>query len=219
MMDKFIRVTGAAAPLIRINIDTEVIIPINRLISHKRGELGAYCFEAWRYAPDGSENPEFVINKPRYREAKILVTGDNFGCGSSREHAVWSLADFGFRCVIAPSFGDIFYWNCFQNGVLPIRLPQEQVNDLAAEIEATEQALVTVDLETQSITSPAGRTVTVRDRSRTSRCLIGRSRRYRNDAQTRRADSGASKAGPRDQTLDISTRGNPARATPINLSR
>ncbi len=160
MMEKFIRVTGAAAPLMRINIDTEVIIPINRLISHKRGELGAYCFEAWRYAPDGSENPEFVINKPRYREAKILVTGDNFGCGSSREHAVWSLADFGFRCVIAPSFGDIFYWNCFQNGVLPIRLPQDQVRELATEIEATEQALVTVDLETQSITSPAGRTVT-----------------------------------------------------------
>ena len=135
-MDKFIRVTGAAAPLMRINIDTEVVIPINRLIGHKRGELGPYCFEAWRYALDGGENSEFVLNQPRYREAKILLAGDNFGCGSSREHAVWSLADFGFRCIIAPSFGDIFYWNCFQNGVLPIRLPEDQVKELAAEVEA-----------------------------------------------------------------------------------
>jgi 3-isopropylmalate dehydrogenase len=158
-MDKFTRVTGAAAPLMRINIDTEVVIPMNRLVAHKRGELGRYCFEAWRYGPDGSENPEFVLNKPRYREAKILVAGENFGCGSSREHAVWSLSDFGFRCVIAPSFGDIFYWNCFQNGVLPIRLPEVEVKELAAEIETSENALMTVDLETQAITTPTGRTV------------------------------------------------------------
>ena len=158
-MDKFVRVTGAAAPLMRINIDTEVVIPMNRLVAHKRGELGRYCFEAWRYGPDGSENPEFVLNKPRYREARILVAGENFGCGSSREHAVWSLSDFGFRCVIAPSFGDIFYWNCFQNGVLPIRLPENQVKELAAEIETSENATMTVDLETQSITTPAGRKV------------------------------------------------------------
>jgi 3-isopropylmalate dehydrogenase len=155
-MDKFIRITGPAAPLMRINVDTEVVIPMNRLVAYKRGELGRYCFEAWRYSPDGSENPEFVLNKPRYREAKILVTGDNFGCGSSREHAVWSLSDFGFRCIIAPSFGDIFYWNCFQNGVLPIRLPQDQVKELADEIEASDSAHMTVDLETQSITTPAG---------------------------------------------------------------
>ena len=141
IMDKFIRVTGAAAPLMRINIDTEVIIPMNRLVAHKRDELGRYCFEAWRYGPDGSENPEFVLNKPRYREAKILVAGENFGCGSSREHAVWSLSNFGFCCIIAPSFGDIFYWNCFQNGVLPIRLPEEQVQALADEIEASEKPL------------------------------------------------------------------------------
>ena len=158
-MDKFVRVTGAAAPLMRINIDTEVVIPINRLVAHKRDELGRYCFEAWRYGPDGSENPEFVLNKPRYREARILVAGENFGCGSSREHAVWSLSDFGFRCIIAPSFGDIFYWNCFQNGVLPIRLPENQVKELAAEIETSENAIMTVDLETQSITTPAGRKV------------------------------------------------------------
>jgi len=158
-MDKFIRVIGAAAPLMRINIDTEVVIPMNRLVAHKRGELGRYCFEAWRYGPDGSENPEFVLNKPRYREAKILVAGDNFGCGSSREHAVWSLSDFGFRCIIAPSFGDIFYWNCFQNGMLPIPLPEDKVKELAAEIEATEQPLVTVELETQYITTPVGRKI------------------------------------------------------------
>jgi 3-isopropylmalate dehydrogenase len=159
-MDKFRRLTGPAAPLMRINIDTDVVIPIHRLLGRKRGELGAYCFEAWRYAADGVENSEFVLNKPRYRNAKILVAGDNFGCGSSREHAVWSLSDFGFRCIIAPSFGDIFYWNCFQNGVLPIRLPEDQVKELAAEIEATEDALMTVDLETQSITTPAGREIT-----------------------------------------------------------
>jgi 3-isopropylmalate dehydrogenase len=158
-MDKFTRVTGAAAPLLRINIDTEVIIPINRLVGHKRDELGAFCFEPWRTIPGGAENPEFVLNQPRYRNAKILIAGDNFGCGSSREHAVWSLASFGFRCIIAPSFGDIFYWNCFQNGVLPIRLPEDQVKEIAAEIEAAEQPLVTVDLETQAITTPSGRKV------------------------------------------------------------
>ena len=155
-MEKFTRVTGAAAPLMRINIDTEVVIPINRLIGHKRGELGRFCFEPWRYTGDGTENPEFVLNQARYRAAKILVAGDNFGCGSSREHAVWSLADFGFRCIIAPSFGDIFYWNCFQNGVLPIRLPEEQVKEIAAEIETAEKPFVTVDLEAQTITTPSG---------------------------------------------------------------
>ena len=158
-MEKFTRMTGLAAPLMRINVDTEVIIPIGRLVGHKRGEFGPFCFEPWRYAPDGRENPEFVLNQPRYREAKILLAGDNLGCGSSREHAVWSLADFGFRCVIAPSFGDIFYWNCFQNGVLPIRLPDDQVKELAAEIEAAKQPLVTVDLETQTIKMPSGRVV------------------------------------------------------------
>ena len=147
MMDKFIRVTGAAAPLIRINIDTEVIIPINRLISHKRGELGAYCFEAWRYAPDGSENPEFVINRPALSRGQDPGDRDNFGSAPRATCGVVARR-FWISLRIAPSFGDLFYWNCFQNGVLPIRLPQEQVNDLAAEIEATEQALVTVDLET-----------------------------------------------------------------------
>ena len=158
-MDKFIRVAGAAAPLMRINVDTEVIIPINRLIGNKRGDLGPFCFEPWRYSGDGVENSDFVLNQPRFRDAKILVAGDNFGCGSSREHAVWSLAAFGFRCVIAPSFGDIFYWNCFQNGVLPIRLPEGEVKALAAELETAEQPDVTVDLEKQTIIAPSGRTI------------------------------------------------------------
>ena len=158
-MEKFERLTGAAAPLMRININTDIIIPINRLISYKRGELGPWCFEAWRYAAEGVEIPEFVLNKPRYRHAKILVAGDNFGCGSSREHAVWSLSDFGFRCIIAPSFGDIFYWNCFQNGLLPIRLPEDKVKELAAEIESTEDASMTIDLKTLSIATPTGREI------------------------------------------------------------
>jgi 3-isopropylmalate dehydrogenase len=158
-MDKFTRLTGVAAPLMRINIDTDVVIPMSRLVSHKRGELGRYCFEAWRYASDGGENPKFVLNKSRYRQAKILVTGANFGCGSSREHAVWSLLDFGFRCIIAPSFGDIFYWNCFQNGVLPIRLSEAQVKEIASEIDAAENALVTVDLENEYVTTPSGKQI------------------------------------------------------------
>ena len=106
-MEKFIRVTGAAVPLIRSNIDTEVVIRIDRLIGHRRGQLGPFAFEAWRYNPDGSENPDFPLNQSKYRSAKILVAGDNFGCGSSREAAAWALIDFGFRCIIAPSFGDI----------------------------------------------------------------------------------------------------------------
>src|SRR5262245_19092793 len=129
-MEKFTKLTGSAAPLMRQNVDTDVVIPILRLIGRKRGELGQYCFEPWRYRPDGSENPDFVLNRPRYRGANILVAGENFGCGSSREAAVWSLMDCGFRCVIAPSFGDIFHANAFQNGMLPIRLPKSEVDRL-----------------------------------------------------------------------------------------
>jgi 3-isopropylmalate dehydrogenase len=158
-MDKFTRMTGVAAPLMRINVDTEIIIPMNRLVGNKREDLGPFCFEPWRYAADGSENPDFILNRPAFRAAKILVAGDNFGCGSSREHAVWSLAAFGLRCVIASSFGDIFYANCFQNGVLPIRLPEDQVKALATELESAQQPTITVDLETQTIDTPAGRTI------------------------------------------------------------
>ena len=173
-MEKFERLTGAAAPLMRININTDIIIPINRLISYKRGELGPWCFEAWRYAAEGVEIPEFVLNKPRYRHAKILVAGDNFGCGSSREHAVWSLSDFGFRCIIAPSFGDIFYWNCFQNGLLPIRLPEDKVKELAAEIEF-DRRCVDDDRPENSVHCDAGWARNrIHDRSRASRSPAGR---------------------------------------------
>jgi 3-isopropylmalate dehydrogenase len=155
-MDKFIRVTAAAVPLLRANIDTEVVIRIDRLIGHKRGELGRFAFEAWRYDPDGRENPAFSLNQDKYRRSKILVAGDNFGCGSSREAAAWALIDFGFRCVIAPSFGDIFAQNCFQNGVLCIALPEDKVEQIAAELAAAADPRVTVDLETQTIATPSG---------------------------------------------------------------
>src|SRR5262245_47297310 len=122
-MQKFTVHAGIAAPLPRANVNTDVLIRIERLVYMPRGQLGRYCFEAWRYRADGSEDPEFVLNRPAYRKATILLAGANFGCGSSREAAVWSLSDMGFRCVIAASFGDIFFNNCFQTGMLPIVLP------------------------------------------------------------------------------------------------
>jgi 3-isopropylmalate/(R)-2-methylmalate dehydratase small subunit len=155
-MEKFTRVTGIAAPLMKANIDTDVIIPAKRLVGHQRGELGAFAFEAYRYRPDRTDNPDFVLNQARYRGAKILVAGGNFGCGSSRESAVWALVGFGFRCVIAPSFGDIFTNNAFQNGMLLIRLPKEQLERLAAEIESGATAAMTIDLQTQTLTAPSG---------------------------------------------------------------
>jgi 3-isopropylmalate/(R)-2-methylmalate dehydratase small subunit len=155
-MEKFIRVTGTAVPMMKDNIDTDVIIPARRLVGHKRDELGAFAFEAYRYRPDRSDNPDFVLNQPRYRDAKILVAGENFGCGSSRESAVWALAGFGFRCVIAPTFGDIFTNNAFQNGMLLIWLPKAQVERLAAEIEASSAPSMTVDLQRRVIVAPSG---------------------------------------------------------------
>jgi 3-isopropylmalate/(R)-2-methylmalate dehydratase small subunit len=155
-MDKFIKLTGVAAPLPMINVDTDMIIPKQFLKTIKRSGLGKNLFDEMRYDDNGNEIPDFVLNKPAYRNAKILVSGDNFGCGSSREHAPWSLLDFGIRCVIAPSFADIFYNNCFKNGILPIRLPQEDVDKLMADAERGANATVTVDLENQEITGPDG---------------------------------------------------------------
>ena len=155
-MEKFVRLTGVAAPLMRNNVDTDVVIPMRRIINNSRDEFGRYCFEAWRYRPDGSDNPDFPLNQPRYRDAKILVAGDNFGCGSSREHAVWALQGLGIRCVIAPSFGDIFFNNCIQNGMLAIRLPMPEVQRLADEIAGADTAEMTVDLEAQRIVAPSG---------------------------------------------------------------
>jgi 3-isopropylmalate dehydrogenase len=158
-MEKFTILRGRAAPLMRQNIDTEVVIRINRLLEFKRGELGSYCFESWRYLPDGSENKEFILNQNGYRNPEILICGENFGCGSSREAAVWSLWDFGVRCIIAPSFGDIFAANCLQNGVLAIRLPQSDVGAIGIELEGRAGKQMTVDLIAQKITTPAGRTL------------------------------------------------------------
>ena len=157
-MEKFTVLTAQAAPLLRANINTDVIIRIERLIYLPKEELGRYCFEAWRYLPDGSEAPDFVLNQPAYRQARILLAGENFACGSSREAAVWSMWAMGYRCVIAPSFGDIFFNNCFQNGLLPIVLPAPILADLAAEAVAG-VADFTVDLVRGEIVTPSGRRV------------------------------------------------------------
>ncbi len=158
-MDKFTKVTGIAAPLPMINVDTDKIIPARWLKTIKRTGLGGALFEAIRYGKDGKEDPDFVLNKPPYRKAEILITGTNFGCGSSREHAVWALMGFGIRCVIASEFADIFYSNAFKNGVLLIKLPQEQIDDLMEDAEQGENARITVDLEAQEITRPDGEVI------------------------------------------------------------
>ena len=155
-MEKFTQLTGVAAPLDMINVDTDMIIPKQFLKTIQRTGLGKHAFTEMRYLEDGSENPDFVLNKPAYRNAKILVAGENFGCGSSREHAPWALLDFGIRCVIAPSFADIFYNNCFKNGILPVVLPQEDVDKLLDDAARGANATITVDLENQRITGPDG---------------------------------------------------------------
>ncbi len=155
-MQKFTTLTGVAAPMPTPNIDTDRIIPARFLKTIKRSGLGKSVFNDVRYNPDGSEKPEFVLNQPAYRKAQILVAGDNFGCGSSREHAPWALLDFGIRCVISTSFADIFFNNCFKNGVLPIKLPKEQVDLLMDDAKRGANAIVTVDLEKQEITGPDG---------------------------------------------------------------
>lgn len=155
-MEKFTKVSGVAAPMPLINVDTDMIIPKQFLKTIKRSGLGVNLFDEMRYDDNGQEIPDFVLNKPAYRNAKILVAGDNFGCGSSREHAPWALLDFGIRVVIAPSFADIFFNNCFKNGILPIVLPQEDVDKLMDDAQRGANATVTVDLENQVITGPDG---------------------------------------------------------------
>ena len=154
-MDKFTKLTGIAAPLPMINVDTDKIIPAKWLKTIKRTGLGPALFEAIRYK-DGQEDPNFVLNKEPYRKAEILVTGTNFGCGSSREHAVWALQGFGIKCVIAPEFADIFFSNAGKNGILLIKLPQETVDVLTKDAEMGHNARLTVDLEAQEITRPNG---------------------------------------------------------------
>jgi 3-isopropylmalate/(R)-2-methylmalate dehydratase small subunit len=159
MPNPFSKLSAIAAPIMRGNIDTDVIIRIERLVGTSiRGTLGKWAFGSLRYRPDGSENPEFILNREPYRQAEVLITGPNFGCGSSREGAVWSLQEMGIRAIIGSGFGDIFFANCFQNGILPIVVDKEIVDGLAAEVEHTQGAgRVGIDLEEQTITSPSGK--------------------------------------------------------------
>ncbi len=171
-MDKFTTLTGVAAPLPMINVDTDAIIPKQFLKTIQRTGLGKNLFYELRYDESGKENPDFVLNKPAYRKAQILVAGENFGCGSSREHAPWALLDFGIRCVIASSFADIFYNNCFQNGILPIKLPQEDVDKLMDDANRGANATITIDLEKQEITGPDGGRITFEIDAFRKRCLL-----------------------------------------------
>ncbi len=155
-MDKFETITGVAAPMPLINIDTDMIIPKVFLKTIKRSGLGVNLFDEMRYNTDGSEIADFILNQPAYRNAEILMAGENFGCGSSREHAPWAIKDFGISCVIAPSFADIFFNNCFKNGILPIALPQEQVDLLMKDAEKGENARMTINLEEQTVTTSDG---------------------------------------------------------------
>ena len=155
-MEKFEKLSGVAAPMPLVNIDTDMIIPKVFLKTIKRSGLGVNLFDEMRYDREGNEKTEFVLNKAQYREAKILVAGDNFGCGSSREHAPWAIADFGIKCVISTSFADIFFNNCFKNGILPVVLPQDQVKVLISDAEKGANSIIEVDLEKQTIASSDG---------------------------------------------------------------
>ncbi|PHP28348.1 3-isopropylmalate dehydratase small subunit [Limimaricola cinnabarinus] len=155
-MDKFESFSGVAAPMPLVNIDTDMIIPKQFLKTIKRSGLGVNLFAEMRYDDAGNEIPDFVLNKPAYRNAEIIVAGDNFGCGSSREHAPWAIKDFGIKCVISTSFADIFFNNCFKNGILPITLPQEQIDVLMKDAEKGSNARLDIDLENQTVTTSEG---------------------------------------------------------------
>jgi 3-isopropylmalate/(R)-2-methylmalate dehydratase small subunit len=171
-MQKFTKLTGVAAPLPLINVDTDKIIPKNYLKTIVRTGLGKALFSEIRYNEDGSEKPDFVLNKPAYRKAEVLVTGENFGCGSSREHAPWALLDFGIRCVISTSFADIFYNNCFKNGILPIKVSQADLDKLMDDANRGANAKLTVDLETQEIRGPDGGCITFEVDPHRKHCLL-----------------------------------------------
>ena len=171
-MEKFTALTGIAAPLDIINVDTDMIIPKQFLKTIQRSGLGKNLFDEMRYTPDGEEIADFVLNQPAYREAQILIAGDNFGCGSSREHAPWALLDFGIRCIIAPSFADIFYNNCFKNGILPIVLPQEDVDKLMDDAKRGANATISIDLENQTINGPDGGTIAFEVDAFRKTCLL-----------------------------------------------
>ncbi|MBY0610588.1 MAG: 3-isopropylmalate dehydratase small subunit [Beijerinckiaceae bacterium] len=171
-MQPFTTLTSVAAPLKVINVDTDMIIPKQYLKTIKRTGLGSALFSEMRYTEDGAENPDFVLNKPAYRKTEILVAGDNFGCGSSREHAPWALLDFGIRCVISTSFADIFYNNCFKNGILPVVVSQSDLDKLFDDAERGSNATLSVDLEKQEIRGPDGGTVTFEIDPWRKHCLL-----------------------------------------------
>lgn len=171
-MEKFETLSGIAAPLDMINVDTDMIIPKQFLKTIKRSGLGQNLFDEMRFTPEGEEIAEFVLNQDAYRSAEILVAGDNFGCGSSREHAPWALLDFGIRCIIAPSFADIFYNNCFKNGILPIVLPQEDVNRLMDDAKRGANAVIAIDLPNQKITGPDGGEISFEVDAFRKQCLL-----------------------------------------------
>ena len=171
-MQPFTKLTGVAAPLKVVNVDTDMIIPKQYLKTIKRTGLGSALFSEMRYKDDGSENPDFILNKPAYRKAQILVAGDNFGCGSSREHAPWALLDFGIRCVISTSFADIFYNNTFKNGILPIKVTQEQLDKLFDDADRGSNATLTIDLEAQEIRGPDGGVITFDIDPHRKHCLL-----------------------------------------------
>ena len=171
-MDRFTTLTGVAAPLPMVNVDTDMIIPKQFLKTIKRSGLGVNLFDEMRYDREGNEVTDFVLNQQAYRSAEILVAGENFGCGSSREHAPWAIKDFGIRCVIAPSFADIFFNNCFKNGILPIPLPQDQVDILMNEARKGENARISVDLEAQTITTSDGEVISFDVDPFRKRCLM-----------------------------------------------
>jgi len=171
-MEKFETLAGIAAPLDIINVDTDMIIPKHFLKTIKRSGLGQNLFDEMRFTPEGEEIAEFVLNQDAYRSAEILVAGDNFGCGSSREHAPWALLDFGIRCIIAPSFADIFYNNCFKNGILPIVLPQEDVDRLMDDAKRGANAVIAIDLPNQKITGPDGGEISFEVDAFRKQCLL-----------------------------------------------
>ena len=171
-MQKFTTLTGIAAPMPLVNIDTDMIIPKQFLKTIQRSGLGKNLFDEMRYTQDGQEIPDFVLNQPAYRKTEILIAGDNFGCGSSREHAPWALLDFGIRCVISTSFADIFYNNCFKNGILPIVMPQEVVDVLMADAKKGANARVTVDLPSQTVTTSDGQSFPFEVDPHRKHCLL-----------------------------------------------
>lgn len=171
-MDKFTTLTGIAAPLPILNVDTDMIIPKQHLKTIARTGLGAVLFEEMRFSLEGAEIADFILNQLPYREAQILIAGDNFGCGSSREHAPWALLDFGIRCIVAPSFADIFFNNCFKNGILPVVLPQSQVDILMADARNAATATLTVDLEAQTIARSNGETIAFEVDAFRKHCLL-----------------------------------------------